>query len=140
MTCRTWFFNGFLYLKFYLLAYVFRHFNRAKKNDRDKRGYYLTFEAEFDSPVDWNKWKSSQPSGNVQCDAIYKESQVTQNSGDLIFTTDSNSVSGEPAVKSGGLYSWKFLNLKYGYFETREKLAPGGINYWNAFWLSRTDA
>ena len=100
MTCRTWFFNGFLYLRFYLLAYVFRCFNRTKKNDRDKRGYYLTFEAEFDSPVDWNKWKSSQLSGNVQCDAIYKESQVTQNSGDLIFTTDSNSVSGEPALKS----------------------------------------
>ena len=140
MTFITWLYNGFLYLKFYIFAYLFRCFDRVSKNDSEKKGYDLIFEDEFGSPVDWNKWRSHQTWGNVQNNVIYKESQVSQNESDVILTSDANNVSGEPPAKSGGLYSWNFLNIRYGYFETREKVSPHGFSYWNAFWLSGTDA
>jgi beta-glucanase (GH16 family) len=52
-----------------------------------------------------------------------------------ICTTDKNDVPGEPPIKSGELTTFKKLNQKYGWFECRMKVCPGGINFWNAFLL-----
>ena len=140
MSFGTWLTNGWYYVRFYWKAWFTKYFEKISKNPIDKKGYELVFGDDFDTPIDWNTWSSCEQWGCVRDLVIYKQSQDTQSGSDAILTSDLNPVQGEPPAKTGGLYTWNFFNTKYGYFETREKLASGGIKYWNAFWLSGTDS
>lgn len=139
MTLKTMLLNVWYYVRFYTKAYLTNYFNRPKNNSIEKRGYQLVFNDEFDQPINWNTWKPCEQWGCDRGNIIFNQSQVTQSGSNVILTSDLNNVEGEPKVKSGGLFSWNFFNTKYGYFETREKLAIGGVKYWPAFWLSGTD-
>lgn len=140
MSFKSWLTNGWYYIRFYWKAYLTRYFKKDQNNNPEKFGYDLVFADEFDQPIDWNTWRSCEEWGCVRDMVIYKQSQDTQSGSDAILTSDLNDVQGEPPAKTGGLYTWNFFNTIYGYFETREKLAPHGIRYWNAFWLSGKDS
>jgi len=68
---------------------------------------------------------------------IWKPQQVTIDTANSVArcTTDKNDVPGEPPIKSGELTTFKAINQKYGWFECRMKVCPGGHNFWNAFLL-----
>lgn len=139
MSFTAWLTNGWYYVRFYWKAWITGYFKKDHNNSPEKSGYDLIFSDEFDQPIDWNKWKSCEKGGCTRDLVIYKQSQDTQSGSDAILTSDLNNVEGEPKAKTGGLYTWNFLNTIYGYFETREKLPPGGLRYWPAFWLSGTN-
>ena len=140
MSFGAWLTNGWYYTRFYFKAWFTNYFKKEHNNPTEKDGYSLVCSDEFDQPIDWSKWRSCEQWGCVRDLVIFKQSQVTQSGSDAILTADLNDVSSEPKAKTGGLYSWNFFNTKYGYFEVREKLAPGGIKYWPAFWLSSSDS
>lgn len=139
MTPKAMLKNAWYYIRFYAMAYFSNYFNRDRNNSLEKRGYSVVFNDEFDQPINWNIWRSCEQWGCDRGNIIFKQSQVTQSDSSVIMTSEMNDVPNEAPVKTGGLFSWNFLNLKYGYFETREKLSPGGVKYWPAFWLSGTD-
>ena len=139
MSYKTWLTNGWYYIRFYYKAYLTNYFSRARVNSLEKNGYTVAFADDFDQPINWNTWKSCEQWGCTRDMVIFKQSQVTQSGSSAILTSDLNDVQGEPKAKTGGLYTWNFFNTKYGYFETKIKVAPRGAKYWNAFWLSGTD-
>lgn len=140
MSFKSWLTNGFYYFRFYLKAWFTNYFKKTHNNDPNKLGYELVFGDDFDQPINWDQWRSCEEWGCTRDLVIFKQSQVTQSGSDAILTSDLNNVEGEPKAKTGGLYTWNFFNTTYGYFETREKLPPGGIKYWPAFWLSGKDS
>ena len=140
MSFGTWLTNGWYYVRFYTKAWFTNYFNRDHNNSPDKLGYTTVYADEFDKPIDWNTWRPCEQWGCQRDLVIFKQSQVTQSGSDAVLTADINDVPNEPKAKTGGLYTWNFFNTKYGYFETREKLAPGGLKYWPAFWLSSSDS
>jgi beta-glucanase (GH16 family) len=140
MSFGAWLTNGWYYTRFYFKVWFTNYFKKEHNNLPEKSGYDLIFGDDFDDTIDWNKWRSCEQWGCVRDMVIFKQSQVTQSGSDAILTSDLNNVTGEPLAKTGGLYTWNFLNTKYGYFETREKLSPSGLKYWNAFWLGGSDS
>lgn len=140
MSFYAWLMNGWYYVRFYFKSYLTNYFNKKQNNPIEKKDYNLIFSDEFDQQIDWEKWKSCEKWGCIRDMVIFKQSQVTQNSSDAILTSDLNDVQDEPKAKTGGLYSWNSFNTTYGYFETREKLAIGGLRYWPAFWLCSSDS
>lgn len=140
MTFTTWLMNGWYYIRFYWKNYFTDYFKKEHTNSPNKIGYTSVFADEFEQPINWNNWRPCESWGCTRDIIIFKKEQVTQSGSNAVMTADLNPIEGEPAAKVGGLYSWNFFNTKYGYFETREKLAPGGIKYWPAFWLSSSDS
>jgi len=140
MSPKAWFTNIWYYVRFYFKAWFTNYFKKTHNNDPNKLGYELVFSEEFDTPINWNNWRWCEEWGCKRDTVIFKQSQVTQSGSNAVLTSDLNNVPDEPPVKSGGLYSWNFFNTKYGYFETREKLSPGGLKYWPAFWLCGKDS
>ena len=140
MSFRTWLTNGWYYVRFYTKAWFTNYFKKEHNNSPDKLGYTTVYADEFDQSINWNTWNSCEQWGCTRDQVIFKQSQVTQSASDVILTSDINNIDNEPKAKTGGIYTWNFFNTKYGYFETREKLSPGGIKYWPAFWLSSSDS
>lgn len=140
MSLNTWIKNCYHYINFYLKAYCSKYFKNITKNNNEKKGYQLILEDDFENPIDWTKWKPNEAWGNERDKLVYKDSQVLTSESNLILTSDLNNIVGEKLVKSGGIFSWNFFNVKYGYFESRMKLPPAGIRYWPAFWLSSSDS
>ena len=141
--------NFFLKMRLYTLMYTTKKFVNVSKNGLNKPGYTVTFEDDFDDPGKFvnNKWEYMESWGDLihhTCikDAnnpyiIWKPQQVTIDSANsvAICTTDKNNIAGEPPIKSGELTTFKAINQKYGWFECRMKVCPGGIHFWNAFLL-----
>ena len=140
MSFKAWLTNGWYYVRFYYKAYLTNYFSRARTNPLEKNGYTVAFSDDFDQPINWNIWRWCEGGGCTRDMSIYKQSQVTQAGSSAILTSDLNNIKGEPKTKTGGLYTWNFFNTLYGYFEVREKVAPKGLKYWNAFWLSSSDS
>ena len=141
--------NFFLKLRLYTLMYTTKQFVNVSKNDIKKTGYVVTFEDDFDDPAKFvkNGWEYEESWGDLihhTCikDAdnpyiIWKPQQVTIDSAKSVAlcTTDKNDIAGEPPIKSGELTTFKAINQKYGWFECRMKVCPGGNNFWNIFLL-----
>lgn len=141
MGFKTWLLNGWYYARFYWKAYFTNYFKNPVVNENpEKPGYTLEFSDEFNEPIDWEKWHWCEGFSCKRDQVIFKQEQVSQNNGDAVLTSDLNNVPDEPLVKSGGLYSWKSYSAKYGFFESRWLLTPGGIKYWPAYWLSSMDS
>ena len=141
--------NFFLKMRLYTLMYTTKQFVNVSKNDIKKDGYVITFEDDFDDPAKFvkNGWEYEESWGDLihhTCIKdkgnpyiIWKPQQVTIDSAKSVAlcTTDKNDVAGEPPIKSGELTTFKTINQKYGWFECRMKVCPGGINFWNVFLL-----
>lgn len=132
--------NAWYYVRFYYLAYLTKRFKGTQANPVGKPGYTLVFEEDFTSPINWDQWYWCEAWGCKRDNVIFKKEQVSQSASNAVLTSDLNDVQGEPPVKSGGLYSWPFLNVRYGYFESRWKLTPSGIKYWPAYWFCSSDS
>lgn len=93
----------------------------------------LTFEDNFDGPLDTSIWKAWE--GPRQISIAQAENAFTQN-GNLVLRTDIDPTTGKTTIAQ--LYSRENSNYTfsqtYGYFEARMKLAiePG---QWAAFWM-----
>jgi beta-glucanase (GH16 family) len=133
--------NAIYKTKFNFLATFTGTFKNPPKNPVEKPGFTLVFNEEFASPIDWSKWDYKEHWGNYSpgSTVIFKKSQVTQNQGEAVLTTNSQTVPGEPGAVSGKLTTYKFLNQKYGYFEIRAKVPAKGVTNWPAFWLASTE-
>lgn len=146
MSFKCWLTNGWYYVRFYFLAYLTNYFNAIQPNPENKAGYELVFHDEFDEPeIDWNIWSPCERWGCIRTNTvneyiIYKQEQVAVRDGNVELTSALNQQPPEPPVKSGQLTTWKSFIQQYGFFETREKLPPNGINNWSSFWGYPVDA
>lgn len=148
MSFKAWLLNGWYYVRFYWMVYLTNHFKNPPVNHANKEGYELVFQDEFDKPeIDWNKWAACEHWGCIRDGnlTVYKPEEVQVENGCAILTSELNtqpeiftefeSQTPEPPVKCGSLCSWKTFNPTYGFFETREKLPPDGLNNWASFWM-----
>jgi len=141
--------NFLLKMRLYSLMYFTKKFVNVPKNPLQKPGYTVKFEDDFDNSAKFvnNNWEYMESWGDPATHTcikdkdrpyiIWKPSQVTIDTARSIakLTTDKNDVPGEPPIKSGELTTFKAINQKYGWFECRMKVCPGGVNFWNAFLL-----
>jgi len=141
--------NFLLKMRLYTLMYFSKKFVNVPKNPLQKNGYVVTFEDDFDDPAKFvnNNWEYMECWGDPITHTcikdgdrpyiIWKPQQVTIDTANSVArcTTDKNDVPGEPPIKSGELTTFKAINQKYGWFECRMKVCPGGHNFWNAFLL-----
>ncbi|MFA5418389.1 MAG: family 16 glycosylhydrolase [Bacteroidales bacterium] len=156
MSFGAWLTNGWYYVRFYFLAYLTCYFKHPPKNEIHKKGFDLVFNDEFDiPPINWDIWSPCEHWGCIRVPVdpklIYKAEQVWIENGCAVMKTELNNSTEsvyteyennqtEPRVKSGELTTHKTLNQLYGYFETREKLPPDGVNNWASFWAYPSNA
>lgn len=140
--------NIFYSIRFWITV-IFNRYNTNYYSSKNKKGWELTFEDDFDSDeIDWGVWSKWWSDGNgtdrTKTSAI-SSLDCLELDGDthlIIKTEKNNDPSSIYPLKSGRLfssYSEKFgvhgFQQMFGYFETRCKPPKQGILFWPAFWL-----
>lgn len=143
--------NLFYYIRFYILLWFTKTFNKEIVNKIEKNDYDLIFHDEFNDPIlDTEKWATHEHWGFIKDGVAWVPEQIELEKGNCILTTDrysgTNPVTDlDGTLKhidnvSGMICSYKSLNRKYGYYEIRAKIPPDGIKYWPAFWFESKES
>jgi len=143
--------NIFFYIRFYLLLWFSKKFKKEITNPINKKGWKLIFNDEFNcSKLDTTKWTTHEHSVFIKNGVAWLPEQIFFKDGKCYLTTDKyngpnpiedlDGISKTIDNKSGMLCSYPALQQKYGYFEIRIKLPPGGIKYWPAFWFGTIES
>lgn len=142
---------NFLYqIRFYFYLIFTNRFKKEITNPINKEGWNLIFNDEFEgTEIDKTKWTTEEP-WIVKDNIAWIDSQVSVKDGECLLTSDNYSgplpivdVNGDHYdVKtcSGQIITYPALYRKYGYYETRTKVLPGGIRYWPAFWFGTRES
>jgi len=133
--------NVFYYLRFFWNVRK-GFYNKDYNSPRDKKGYVITFEDDFDNAeINWKNWngwysngESIDPSTAIcipQVDCLIPENGI------LKMIVDKNTNLNFPQIeyKSGELYTSGNFTQNYGYFEICCKVPPNGRTFWPCFWL-----
>ncbi len=132
------------------IFYYFRYFCNVKRgfynknyySKKDKKGYELTFDDDFDSSIInktyWNGWYSNGDSINKDTAiCVPQEDCLIPENGILKMIVDKNTNPNFPKqeFKAGNLYTSGNFTQNYGYFEICCKVPPKGRMFWPCFWL-----
>jgi beta-glucanase (GH16 family) len=133
--------NTFYYLRYY---YNVKNgfYNRDYTSSKEKKGYILTFDDDFDTAeMDWTHWNewysngdSSDPSTETsipQLDCLVSENGILK----MIVDKHTNPSFPLSEYKCGNLYTSGNFTQVYGYFEICCKVPPKGRMFWPCFWL-----
>lgn len=131
--------NIFYYIRFYFYVYFTLKFSTYINNPVQKPGWNLAFQDDFHgSTYDKNKWDFHEHWGNRKENLYWIEENVSIEHNRLKLTSDLKK--DDPLSNTAGMITtWKSLNQKYGYFETKVKVAPGGKLYWSAGWFENME-
>jgi len=142
--------NLFYQIRFYFYLIFTNRFKKETFNPINKEGYTLIFNDEFEgSEIDKTKWSTEEP-WIVKDNTAWIDSQVSVKDGECLLTTDNysgplpivdvNGSHNDVTTCSGQIFTYPSLYRKYGYYEIRSKVLPGGIKYWPAFWFASRES
>lgn len=129
--------NFWYLIRFYFLVWFTNYFEREPVSKPYKEGYHVTFEDNFDKPIDWeNKWnKYYSTHTETSADKIlHSIEQIKVEDGNVLLSTDKSDISLEFPFEAGYLCSKGVFSQELGIFQYRFKAAPGGLTFFDAGW------
>jgi beta-glucanase (GH16 family) len=131
---------------FYYFRYFYNvkhgHYNKDYTSPKDKNGYVLKFEDDFNNADInwslWNRWYSNGDSINPDTASYIPQVDcLNVENGILKMKVDKNTNPNFPQIqyKAGNLYTSGNYTQNYGWFEICCKVPAKGKMFWPCFWL-----
>jgi beta-glucanase (GH16 family) len=120
------------------LVWFTNYFEREPVSENYKKGYHVTFEDNFDKPIDWvNKWNkyysinTETPNDMI----LHSDRQIKVENGKCLLTTDKSNIDPKKfPYETGYLCSKDVFSQELGIFKYRVKAPRGGLEFFAAAW------